>query len=365
LSNVVNNEEIRKSSVVVLQNVTMTSEIIYGIYAFASVFGDTSKLVTNQVPQNRQFFTPSEIEMTLLRTTMLPNLLNQVNPAGQQVLLVATRNRRGLNDLQIAQKYLMLRLFGTSAEMRTFLSNLTTLQTGILKPSTQLFSGLPGLDPPEPGPVEGKFTNSLGIEMVPISGGWWASKYEATQKQYAQVVGVNPSLFQDPLRPVERVSWNEAVEFCRQLTYVERKAGRVPNGFEYRLPTLKEFEELAEKTPLSDAVIASSELHWHTQPVGSLSPNPYGVYDLVGNVWEWTLDWADKGKYQKLCAGGSFVNFPAELALHPRRGELMDFFSRTMVNLYFGPTRRDYPDQAFWDRGFRVVLAREVNLKNL
>jgi len=362
LTNVANNEEVRKSSVVVFQNFGMTNEIVYGIYAFASVFGDTSRLVTNQVPQNRQFFTPSEIEMTLLRTSMLPNFLNQVNPAGQQLLLVATRNRGGLNDFQIAQKYLMLRLFGTSAEMKSFLSNLTTLQTGVLKTSTPLLSGLVGLDPPEPGPAGGKFTNTFGIEMMPITGGWWAAKYETTQKQYERVIGVNPSLFRDPLRPVERVSWHEAVEFCTQLTCVERKAGRVPNGFEYRLPTTKEFEILSANTPLSDAVIASSELHWHTQPVGSLSPNPNGLYDVIGNVWEWTLDWAEKGKYQKLCAGGSFVNFPAELALHPRRGEFMDFFSRTMVNLYFGPTRRDYPDQSFWDRGFRVVLAKEVDL---
>ena len=365
LSNAANNEEIRKSSVVILQNFTMTNEIVYGIYAFASVFGDTSRLVTNQIPQNRQFFTPSEIEMTLLRTTMLPNLLNRVNPAGQQTLLVATRNRGGLTDWQLASKYFWLRIAGAPAEMQAFLSGLTTLQTGVLKTETKLLQGLIGLDPPAPGPAEGKFTNTFGIEMMPIPSGWWAAKYETTQKQYARVMGVNPSLFRDPLRPVERVTWNEAVEFCKQLTCVEKKAGRVPNGFEYRLPTIKEFELLSANTPLSDAVIASSELHWHTQLVGSISPNPNGLYDVIGNVWEWTLDWADKGKYQKLCAGGSFVNFPAELALHPRRGELMDFFSRTMVNLYFGPTRRDYPDQAFWDRGFRVVLAKEVDLKNL
>jgi formylglycine-generating enzyme required for sulfatase activity len=193
--------------------------------------------------------------------------------------------------------------------------------------------------------------------MVPIEGGWWAAKYEITQAQFEQVMGSNPSLFRDPLRPVERVSWNEAAEFCRKLTDAERQAGRLPEGYVYRLPTLAEFETLAADTPLSEAILAGDKTFWHTQPVGSRAANRFGLHDIVGNVWEWTTDSSDKGNRMKCSFGGSFANTPEELALHPLRNATLDFFSRVVMSRLFGPTRQDYPDQAFWDRGFRVVLA--------
>ena len=360
LANAAGNEEIRKSSVVVFQNFSMTNEIVYGIYAFASAFGDTSRLVTNQVPQNRQYFTPSEIAMTLLRTTNLPNTLNRVDPSGQQTLLVANRNRGGLTDWELIRKYLSLRYFGSAVEMDAFLSALTSLQTAVLKPSTPLLPALPGIEPSPSVPEESgdqPFRNSANMKMMPVPGGWWAAAHETTQAQFEAVMKTNPSLFKDPLRPVERVSWNEANEFCKRLTESEHKAGRVPSGYSYRLPTVGEFEQLAKGT--SDAVLAGNEMYWHTQPVGSLAPNPCGLFDVVGNVWEWTDDWADKGHRMKYSMGGAWDNYEQELSPYPGKTDKMDFFSRTIAQRLFGPLRRDYPDQAFWDRGFRCVLAKK------
>lgn len=360
LHNARKNNEVRNSSVIVLQNCGMTSEIIYGIYAFASVFGDFSRLVTPTVPQNRQFFTPSEIAMTLYRTTMLPNTFNSVSPAGQQVLLVAERNRGTETDWQLARTYLRLRLLGKPGDIDVFLERLTSLKTGILKPSTQMVPGLAALTAVTTE-VADTVKNSVGMEMLPVAGDWRAAKTETTQAQFEAVMGSNPSLFRDPLRPVESVSWNEAVEFCRKISDIERKAGRLPEGFSFRLPTLKESELIAADTSLEQGILASDRTHWQTQQVASRKPNHLGLYDVVGNVWEWTADPAGKGNRMRLLFGGSFANYPGELVLHPNRNETMDFFSRVVVSRLHGPTRRDYPDQAFWDRGFRVVLARDLD----
>jgi len=283
-----------------------------------------------------------------------------VDPSGQQTLLVANRNRGGLTDWELIRKYLSLRYFGSAVEMDAFLSALTSLQTAVLKPSTPLLPALPGIEPSPSVPEESgdqPFRNSANMKMMPVPGGWWAAAHETTQAQFEAVMKTNPSLFKDPLRPVERVSWNEANEFCKRLTESEHKAGRVPSGYSYRLPTVGEFEQLAKGT--SDAVLAGNEMYWHTQPVGSLAPNPCGLFDVVGNVWEWTDDWADKGHRMKYSMGGAWDNYEQELSPYPGKTDKMDFFSRTIAQRLFGPLRRDYPDQAFWDRGFRCVLAKK------
>ena len=359
MHNVVKNDDIRRSSVVILQGCGLSSEIVYGIYAFASAFGDFSRLVTPTVPQNRRFFTPSEIQLTLYRTTALPNTLNQVNPSGQQTLLEVLRNRDDLSDGSLAWIYLRLRVVGSQEEMSEFLGRLTSLRSGILRPETPLVPGLPDfISRAEKDALASRhFVNEAGLEMVPVSSGVWVAKYETTQGQYQAVTGKNPSLFKDSVRPVECVSWNEAAAFCRILTESEVKGGRLPEGHRYRLPTLQELEKVSQDTPVANAVLAGEQLFWHTEPCGSRPSNPLGLHDIIGNVWEWTDTWADKEQKQKLSFGGSFANTTEQLLPYPRINHSMDFFSRALVRRLFGPTRRDYPDQAFWDRGFRVVLS--------
>ena len=357
LHNAKKNEDIRGSSIIVLQNCGMTSEIVYGIYAFASTFGDFTRLVTPTAPQNRRFFTPPEILLTLQRTTNLPNMLNRVNPAGRQSFVLTKRNREGFSDFNIVLEYLKIKYLYGNSEMSDFLSALTTLQVERLKDATPL---LPGLKETATQATSSQsITNMAGIEMLPVSEGCWVAKTETTQEQYAQIMGSNPSLFVDPMRPVERVSWNDAMEFCRRLTLLEKNNKRLPEGMTYRLPSLAEAEMIASDTPLHDAILAGENLYWQTQPTRSLRPNSLGLYDTVGNVWEWTSDWGDKSGKMKISTGGGFANFPAELSPHPQRHQAMDFFSRAIVRRLFGPTRTDYPDQAFWDRGFRCVLAKE------
>jgi len=90
---------------------------------------------------------------------------------------------------------------------------------------------------------------------VTLTQGFWLGQFEITQTEYEQIMGTNPSHFSasgdgkdsvkglNTLRfPVERVSWEDAVKFCEELTRRERAAGRLPTGWEYRLPTEAQWE---------------------------------------------------------------------------------------------------------------------------
>lgn len=141
---------------------------------------------------------------------------------------------------------------------------------------------------------------------VTISKGFWMGRYEVTQMEYATVVGKNPSFFKGDLnRPVEQVNWNDAVNYCAQLTLREQAAGRIPSGCRYRLPTEAEWEYACRgwtstrfsygEDPGYTNLTAYS---WHnlnsaatTHPVGQKLPNGWGLYDMHGNVWEWCQDW--------------------------------------------------------------------------
>jgi formylglycine-generating enzyme required for sulfatase activity len=78
--------------------------------------------------------------------------------------------------------------------------------------------------------------------QVTLTQGFYLGKYEVTQAQWERVMGNNPSHFKGANRPVEQVSWNDAVDFCKKLTEMEKKAGRVPEGMSYQLPTEAQWE---------------------------------------------------------------------------------------------------------------------------
>ncbi len=153
------------------------------------------------------------------------------------------------------------------------------------------------------------------VHSVTISKPFWMGKYEVTQGEYEALMGKNPSKFKADRNPVEKVSWNDAVSFCGKLTERERKAGRLPSGYEYRLPTEAEWEyaarggdkgrgyKYAGADNAGDVAWYSDSSGKKTHPVGGKQPNELGLYDMSGNVWEWCYDWYDSDYYKQ--SGGS------------------------------------------------------------
>ncbi|MDB6040374.1 MAG: peptidase [Verrucomicrobiales bacterium] len=148
--------------------------------------------------------------------------------------------------------------------------------------------------------------------QVTVTRGFWMSKFETTQQEYLAVMGNNPSAFAGNLqRPVERVTWNNATNYCAKLTLLERAAGRLPVGYEYRLPTEAEWEYACRAgtttaTAYGDS-LSSTQANYNgnfpygganagpylqtTSPAGSYLPNAWGLHDMHGNAREWCLDW--------------------------------------------------------------------------
>ncbi len=165
---------------------------------------------------------------------------------------------------------------------------------------------------------------------VTISRGYWMGKHEVTQGEYLAVMGSNPSYFTtndwngnpippDLSRPVEAVSWTDATVYCAALTERERVAGRIGTNALYRLPTEAEWESACRGwtstrfsygddigyTNLTNYAWYEDNSGGTTHPVGQKLPNPWGLDDMHGNVWEWCQDWWSD-------------NLPGGMAVDPR-----------------------------------------------
>ena len=136
--------------------------------------------------------------------------------------------------------------------------------------------------------------------QVTLTKGFYLGKYEVTQAQWERVMGNNPSNFKGVGRPVGKVSWNDAVEFCKKLTELEKKAGRVPQGMSYQLPTEAQWEYACRAGTTSvyswgDTITKTNANYRRnvvkTTSVGKYPANPWGFHDMHGNVSEWCADW--------------------------------------------------------------------------
>ncbi|MFM7817129.1 MAG: formylglycine-generating enzyme family protein [Verrucomicrobiota bacterium] len=129
--------------------------------------------------------------------------------------------------------------------------------------------------------------------------GFWLLDHEVTQGEFRNLVRHNPSRLQgDSNRPVEQVSWIEAVAFCDELTRRDREAGRIRGDQRYRLPTESEWEYAARAGEPGPRHGVLDLIAWwsgnslgQTNPVGGKYPNKWGFYDMIGNVSEWCFDW--------------------------------------------------------------------------
>jgi len=138
---------------------------------------------------------------------------------------------------------------------------------------------------------------------VTLTEDFWLSKYEVTQGEYQRLMGNNPSHFPgNTNQPVEKVKWFEAAAYCDTVTKRERQAGRLPSEYVYRLPTEAEWEYACRAGTTNQYSFGEAseadKYAWTLEnsddkphPVGQKQPNPWGLYDMHGNVWEWVNDW--------------------------------------------------------------------------
>jgi formylglycine-generating enzyme required for sulfatase activity len=149
-----------------------------------------------------------------------------------------------------------------------------------------------------PSSEEGRYDDEVQ-HRVTLTQGFWLSDHEVTQAEYQEVMRTNPSYFKgDPNRPVETVTWNDAVLYCDLLTARERAAGRITAQQAYRLPTEAEWEYAARAGTTGARHGELDTIAWWsgnsgsgTHPVKKKAPNAWGLHDMLGNVREWCSDW--------------------------------------------------------------------------
>jgi formylglycine-generating enzyme required for sulfatase activity len=139
-----------------------------------------------------------------------------------------------------------------------------------------------------PGDKESS-TNEKPAHRVMIRRGFWMGQTPVTQEAYQRVIGTNPSHFRGPRLPVETVTWDEAKAYCKAVGM--------------RLPTEAEWEYAARAGSTAVRYGDLDRIAWYsgnsqeqTHEVGGKYGNGFGLYDMLGNVWEWVADYYD-GKY--------------------------------------------------------------------
>jgi formylglycine-generating enzyme required for sulfatase activity len=229
------------------------------------------------------------------------NLIGQVSRQLKSVVEAAELAR-----LEAERKAEILRAWASSPEGKDMELDFagTSLEMKWIAPGSFLMGS--------PSGENGRYSDEGPQTRVKLSKGYWLGKHEVTQAQWQALMGNNPSNFKGSSLPVENVSWNDAMEFCRKLTQRERAAGRLPEGLAYTLPTEAQWEyacRAGTTTALNNGTNLTSTtgqcrnldaLGWYgknsgsrTHSVGQKQPNSLGLYDMHGNVCEWCLDWKD------------------------------------------------------------------------
>ena len=234
------------------------------------------------------------------------------------------------------------------------------------------------------------------VHNVTVSS-FYIGKTEVTQTQWKTVMGNNPSYCKGDKRPVEQVSWYDAIVFCNKLSMMD---GRTPtysvngktdpdawnytpckgnsisgtitmnmNASGYRLPTEAEWEYAAwggnkrkgYKYSGSDNL---GSVAWYydnsgdqTHDVATKAPNELGLYDMSGNVWEWCWDWYDSNYYSK--SPSSNPSGASLGAYRVQRGggyDISDYGCRVAIRITIDIYGNYYkPDNGDRSIGFRIV----------
>lgn len=197
------------------------------------------------------------------------------------------------------------------------------------------------------------------VHSVKIPKPFYVATTETTQAHFQAIMGSNPSKFRKGSQPVEKVTWQEATSYAAKLQSRWNSQGRVPSSYRVRLPTETEWEYFARAGTTGDRYGGLGAIAWYKEnskrephEVGLKDRNPWGLYDVLGNVWEWTLDpkhssyngapstnrlWNGGSSAYRVIRGGSWSN-EAKLIRASNR-----FFLK--------------PNTRYTDVGFRIVVA--------
>jgi len=146
-----------------------------------------------------------------------------------------------------------------------------------------------------PSGKQGRYNYEGPSYEVTIKNPFYLGKYPVTQRQWEKVMGSNPSHFKGDNFPVEQVSWDDVQKFIKKLAEME-------GTDKYRLPSEAEWESACRAGTTTKFCFGDNESElenygWYdknsgskTHPVGQKNPNPWGLYDIHGNVWEWVQD---------------------------------------------------------------------------
>ncbi|MCK5522289.1 MAG: tetratricopeptide repeat protein [Thiomargarita sp.] len=181
---------------------------------------------------------------------------------------------------------------------------------------------------------------------------FFMAKYPVTQAQWQAVMDNNPSRFKGEKRPVEKVSWDDAVKFCQRLSEKTGKAYRLPSEAEWeyacRAGTTTPF--YFGETITTDLANYNGKYTYASEPkgvyrakttdVGNFPPNAFGLYDMHGNVWEWCADhwhenyegapsegsiWEEGNSGRPVVRGGSWYNLPGSVRAATRDRDSRDY----------------------------------------
>lgn len=195
--------------------------------------------------------------------------------------------------------------------------------------------------------------------LVTIHAPFYLGKHALTQREWEVIMGQNPSRFKSPSRPVESVSWNDVQEFLQKLI--------VKTGKHFRLPSEAEWEYASRagsatpfwwdngdppaQTNYADHFTNSGNRQGiHKQ---SIAPNPWGLYQMYGNIWEWVADcW--HGSYRGAPTDGSVWEGGRDCGSRVLRGGAWHYVPQSLAH-----RDSDKPDSRDIYCGFRVAVAAE------
>ena len=229
-----------------------------------------------------------------------------------------------------------------------------------------------------PGDVDGRFpkTLTMGREQggddsarpaheVSFIDSFEVAKYEVPQNLWEAVMGENPSTWKGPRNSVEMLSVDDAQQFCQRATQLMRTARLIGPNQVIRLPSESEWEYVARAGTTTlysfgNDVEQIDDYAWHTgnaagndPPVGAKKPNPWGLYDVHGYLWEWCADtWHDN--YQGAPADGSVWALEGDARQGVLRGGSWKDKADQLTSTHRRAANRNLRDDAV---GLRCVLA--------